>query len=87
MEHCADKYFSPRLSTDHQDFVKTVESNDMPVFWIDKRSMRWLQRLVCVFVSCTLWITCQAICLFVRSRRSARRAYTSDLGNLTVRTP
>jgi hypothetical protein len=28
-----------------------------------------------------------AICLFVRSRRSAPRAYTDNLGNLRVRTP
>jgi hypothetical protein len=44
------------IATDHQDLVKTVASNDMPAFWIDKRSIRWLQRLVYVFVSCTLWI-------------------------------
>jgi hypothetical protein len=39
------------------DLVKTVESDDLPLLWIDKRSMRWLQRLVTVSVSCTLWIT------------------------------
>jgi hypothetical protein len=75
------------ITTEHQDLVKTVKSNDMPVFWIGKRSISWLYELVNVSVSCTLWITCQAICLFVSLRRFAPRAYTGNLGSLRVRTP